>query len=87
MCESARIARGNIQALDKLKGSRFDALIVPGGFGAAKNLCSYALNGEKMTVNPEMERVINEFVVGTKPIGCILASFSFINFILLISLD
>lgn len=69
MNESARISRGNIQSLDKLKGANFDALIIPGGFGAAKNLCDYALNGEKLTVNKEMERVVDEFITGLKPIG------------------
>jgi enhancing lycopene biosynthesis protein 2 len=42
LVESARIARGNIKAIENLKSSDFDALIIPGGFGAAKNL--YALS-------------------------------------------
>ena len=42
MAESARIARGNVKPLNELKSSDFDALFIPGGFGAAKNLCSFA---------------------------------------------
>lgn len=67
--ESARIARGNIQPLEKLKASDFQALVFPGGFGVAKNLSDYATQGTKMTVNKEIERVIDEFIVASKPIG------------------
>ena len=49
--ESARIARGNIKALSDLKEKNFDAVIFPGGFGAAKNLCSFAVDGPDMSVN------------------------------------
>ncbi len=70
--ESARIARGNIKSLDKLKAADFNALVVPGGFGAAKNLSDFAVNGVKFTINPEVERIIKEFVVGLKPLGLAL---------------
>lgn len=67
--ESARIARGNIQSLERLNSTDFQALVFPGGFGAAKNLSDYASQGIKMTVNKEVKRVVNEFVVANKPIG------------------
>lgn len=70
--ESARIARGNIKSLDKLKAADFNALVVPGGFGAAKNLSDFAVNGVKFTINSEVERIIKEFVVGLKPLGLAL---------------
>lgn len=74
LTESARIARGNIQPLDQLKASDFDAVIFPGGFGAAKNLCSFAFDGADCTVNAEVERVIKEFHAAEKPIGmCCIA--------------
>ena len=69
LTEAARIARGKIKSLDTLKGSEFDALIVPGGFGVAKNLSTFALHDTNMTVNGEVERVMKEFVSGKKPIG------------------
>ncbi|RNA30271.1 ES1 mitochondrial-like [Brachionus plicatilis] len=72
--ESARIARGNIQALEKLKASDYHALVFPGGFGAAKNLSNYATQGTKMTVDKEIERVVDEFIVASKPIGFICIS-------------
>ncbi|CAF0822760.1 unnamed protein product [Brachionus calyciflorus] len=72
--ESARIARGSIQSLEKLNSSDFDALVLPGGFGVAKNLSDYALNGPKMTVYKEVERVVGEFLLANKPMGFICIS-------------
>ena len=61
LVESARIARGDIEEIDKLDAKDFDALFFPGGFGAAKNLSSYAFKGAEMTINQEVERVIRDF--------------------------
>lgn len=68
--ESARIARGQIIPLSKLKGEEIDGVIFPGGFGAAKNLCTYAFDGiQDMKINPEVERITLEMVRQAKPIG------------------
>ncbi|MCL2760235.1 MAG: isoprenoid biosynthesis glyoxalase ElbB [Desulfuromonadales bacterium] len=67
--ESARIARGAIKDIKTVKADEFDALILPGGFGAAKNLCDFASKGASATVHPEVERLIKEFVNAGKPIG------------------
>lgn len=69
LVESARIARGNVKDLKLLQAKDFDILILPGGFGAAKNLSSYAIDGEKMSVDNEVERVILDFHKSKKPIG------------------
>lgn len=69
LIESARIARGNIKDLKLLEAKDFDSLILPGGFGAAKNLSTYAIDGEKMIVDNEVERVILDFHKSKKPIG------------------
>ena len=50
MEESARIARGNVKSMEELSVADYDALLVPGGFGAAKNLCSFGFDGADMTV-------------------------------------
>lgn len=71
LVEAARIARGEIKPLTELQAQNFDALIIPGGFGAAKNLCNYALEGDKMKVIPELEKVINDFYQAKKPIGAL----------------
>jgi enhancing lycopene biosynthesis protein 2 len=67
--EAARIARGKVKPLSELRETEFDALIMPGGFGAAKNLCTFAFDGSKGTVNPELANVLREFRQAEKPIG------------------
>lgn len=74
LVEAARIARGNIQSLDKLQMKDFDALAFPGGYGAAKNLSNWAEKGAKCDVNPDVKRVILEFHGASKPIAaCCIA--------------
>ena len=69
LAESARIARGHIVPLSQLNLNEVDALILPGGFGAAKNLCTFALADEKFEVNPEVARVCQAAQRAGKPIG------------------
>ena len=69
--ESARIARGQIRALAELDPADFDAVIFPGGFGAALNLCNWGEAGAQCHVQPDVERVIQEFYRLEKPIGAI----------------
>ena len=74
LIESARIARGNIKALSEFDGKEFDALIFPGGFGAAKNLSTVAFDGANATVIPEVEKAINQMLELKKPIGALCIS-------------
>lgn len=67
--ESARISRGEIKALDQLNASEFDALLLPGGFGAAKNLCTFATQGADCTVDEALENVVVAFREAQKPIA------------------
>ena len=71
LVESARIARGDIKDLKDVSESEIDALIIPGGFGAAKNLSSFAVEGSNASVHPEVDRIINEMVSANKPVGAI----------------
>jgi enhancing lycopene biosynthesis protein 2 len=71
LSESARIARGLIDDLIQLKEQDFDAVVFPGGFGAAKNLSNWAEVGAHARINPEVRRVIEEFHESSKPIGAI----------------
>jgi enhancing lycopene biosynthesis protein 2 len=71
LVESARIARGKIRDIASVKSSELDALIFPGGFGAAKNLCDYALKGPDCSVNPEVARLATEVHAAAKPIGTV----------------
>ncbi|WP_413576968.1 isoprenoid biosynthesis glyoxalase ElbB [Bdellovibrio sp. HCB290] len=72
--ESARIARSHVETLAHLHAKDFDAIVFPGGFGAAKNLCNWAEKGADCDVNAEVKRVILEFFEASKPIGaCCIA--------------
>lgn len=71
LVESARIARGNIGNLADAKAADLDALILPGGFGAAKNLCDFAVKGSDCDVNPEVARLIREMFAAKKPVAAV----------------
>lgn len=71
LIESSRIARGIIRDLKDVKTGDLDALVFPGGYGAAKNLCNFAVKGPDCTVNREVERLIKEMHAAKKPLGFI----------------
>ena len=71
LVESARIARGDITAVEKLKVRDLDALVLPGGYGAAKNLSTFATEGPQCTVHPGVEGLVREVHKQGKPIGAI----------------
>lgn len=71
LIESARIARGEIKSMKDVRATDLDALIFPGGFGAAKNLCTFAVAGVNCKVHPEVERLVEEFHHAKKPQGFI----------------
>lgn len=82
LIESARIARGNIISLSKFNGNDFDALVFPGGFGAAKNLSTVAFDGANASVNPEVGHAVKQMIALKKPIGALCISPAFIAKIL-----
>ena len=69
--ESARISRGEIHPLEALVARDFDALLFPGGFGAALHLCDWAQKGAQCRVLPEVKKTIESFYTLQKPIGAI----------------
>jgi enhancing lycopene biosynthesis protein 2 len=71
LVEAARIARGNILDVSKAKAEDYAALIFPGGFGAALNLCDFALQGANCTVQPNVLAFADAFVKAGKPMGFI----------------
>ena len=71
LVESARIARGDITDLVELTADDMDGLIFPGGFGAALNLCDFALKGADCDIHPEVHRIIQEILKVNKPLGFI----------------
>jgi enhancing lycopene biosynthesis protein 2 len=69
LVESARIARGNIKPLSAFVASDYDALLFPGGFGAAKHLCNWAFEGDDCQVNADVEKAVLAMNNAGKPIG------------------
>lgn len=82
LTEAARLARGEVKDLAEANAEDFDALIVPGGFGAAKNLCDFAVKGPEMTVNPQFLAFAQAFRGSGKPVGlvCIAPAMSAVIF-------
>jgi enhancing lycopene biosynthesis protein 2 len=74
LIESARIARGNIRDLKEYNADDFDALVFPGGFGAAKNLCDFAFKGSDCNVNAEVVYAVRQTSDRKKPIGALCIS-------------
>jgi len=74
LIEAARIARGKIKALTEYRAEEFDALIFPGGFGVAKNLCTYAFDGPDCQVDRVVEQAIRTTHRAGKPIGALCIS-------------
>jgi len=74
LVESARIARGNITALQDDSCDDLDAIMFPGGFGAAKNLSNYATNGDGMSVDPTVAEVVRRTFKANKPIVALCIS-------------
>jgi len=71
LIEAARIARGNIVPVGEITPEDFDALVIPGGLGAARNLCDFAATGADCTVRPDVERLIGSMLDAGKPVGAI----------------
>ncbi len=74
LVESARIARGEIKDIREANVDDFDALIVPGGFGAAKNLSDFAIKGAECTVQPDVLALAEAFAQACKPVGLMCIS-------------
>ena len=71
LVESARIARGDIVDVATVDAGHIDALIIPGGFGAAKNLSDFAVKGPDAQVHPEVQRLLDAMTAARKPIGAL----------------
>jgi enhancing lycopene biosynthesis protein 2 len=70
--ESARITRGNVIDLEDADSDDYDAVIFPGGFGAAKNIMDFAFVGDDTyTMNEEVIKFARAFYLSDKPAGYI----------------
>ncbi|HEX8835089.1 MAG TPA: isoprenoid biosynthesis glyoxalase ElbB [Abditibacteriaceae bacterium] len=73
LAEAARIVRGKVISTSEVSAHEIDALIVVGGYGAVKNLCTWVADGENATVNADVARLIQEMNGLGKPIGAMCA--------------
>jgi enhancing lycopene biosynthesis protein 2 len=71
LVEAARIARGNIVDVKSMKAADLDAIIIPGGFGSAKNLCTFAVDGTNCRVDEGVGKLLQEMLRQKKPIGAL----------------
>ncbi|HWV57241.1 MAG TPA: isoprenoid biosynthesis glyoxalase ElbB [Longimicrobiales bacterium] len=71
LVEAARIARSRIENVANVRGTDVDGWVLPGGYGAAKNLSDFAVKGADATAHPEVARVIREALDGNVPVGAI----------------
>jgi len=69
LVEAARLVRGDIKNLTNANAEDFDAVILPGGFGAAKNLCDFAVKGSDMTLEKDVLRFVQAMHAADKPVG------------------
>ncbi|WP_020592520.1 isoprenoid biosynthesis glyoxalase ElbB [Kiloniella laminariae] len=74
LVESARIARGQIQDIAAFDPEQFAAMALPGGFGAAKNLSSFAVDGAACIINPDVENAIKGMIKRNKPVAALCIS-------------
>jgi len=74
LTEAARIARGNVQDISKVQISEIDALVIPGGFGSAKNFSSWAFNGPEGEILPEIKLLIVNCINAGRPIAALCVS-------------
>jgi len=74
LIESARIARGQISPLSAFHPDNFDAILFPGGFGAAKNLSTFAFNGAEATILTDVKKALQDMHAQGKPIGALCIS-------------
>lgn len=74
LTEAARIARGSITEIQEVKVTDFDALLIPGGFGSAKNLTSWAFDGPQGSILPSVKKLILEFHAAGLPIVALCVS-------------
>jgi len=71
LVESARIARGEIRDVTEVSADELDALILPGGFGAAKNLCNFAINGPDCEVEAGVAALVRAVHEQGKPVAAV----------------
>jgi enhancing lycopene biosynthesis protein 2 len=71
LVESARIARGAVKDVRQISADDLDGLILPGGFGAAKNLCTFAVDGADCSVDEGVAQLVRDVHAQGKPVAAV----------------
>jgi len=74
MVEAARIARGSVQEIKSIQPADIDALVIPGGFGSAKNFTTWAFNGPNGTIRDDVKLLLVNMINVGKPIVALCVS-------------
>lgn len=74
LVESSRISRGNITSIDKINPSDIDGLVIPGGFGSAKNFTNWALQGPDGTIRNDVKLLLVNLINIGKPVVALCVS-------------
>ena len=74
LVEAARIARGAVQDISTFDYTQIDALVIPGGFGSAKNFTTWAFEGPNGSILPEIKELIQQCISDKKPIAALCVS-------------
>ena len=74
LVESARIARGEVVEISAIQPADIDALVIPGGFGSAKNFTNWAFEGPDGTINPKVKLLLVNMINVGKPIAALCVS-------------
>jgi enhancing lycopene biosynthesis protein 2 len=71
LVEAARIARGKILPVNEVRAADLDAVVLPGGFGAAKNISTFVKDGARCSIDADVARLLREMHQSAKPIGAL----------------
>lgn len=74
LVEAARITRGNVTDIEQLSVDTIDALVIPGGFGSAKNFTKWAFEGPAGNIHPTVKKLILGIVNAKKPLVALCVS-------------
>jgi enhancing lycopene biosynthesis protein 2 len=74
LVEAARIARGAVHDISTFDNTQIDALVIPGGFGSAKNFTTWAFEGPNGSILPEIKELIQQCISDKKPIAALCVS-------------
>lgn len=62
LIESARITRGNVLPLDEFNAELYNAVVLPGGFGAVKNFTTFLQDGHNAQLHSDIKKALENAI-------------------------